>query len=158
LLKAAAARSGSPEDVLTVLADALVLSPRVGEAFASELLARVEPALDRLPPGRAQASDLLAQQALLMERGLAIAANYARVDLTQRLWPRFVELFQKSNRSKAPLAEVNRLFGQCLRSMRKLGLRDDIARMIGQAERLVLGGRSVAALRAAAGPEWPLTV
>jgi hypothetical protein len=158
LLRSAGSRLNAAEDTVAVLIDALVLSPRVGESFASELLALIEPSLDRLPTGRSEATRLLAPQALLLERAMAIAANYGRADVTQLLWPRFLELLHKSSTWQTPVPEINRAFSQCLRSLRKLGLRDEIARMMAPAERLVLGGKSVAAVRAAAGQQWHLTV
>ena len=53
---------------------------------------------------------------------------------------------------------VNRLFGQCLRSLRKLGMRDEIGKLIEQMTKLVMQGKSVTGMQAAAGKEWPATV
>ena len=49
-------------------------------------------------------------------------------------------------------------FRQCLRSLRKLGLRDDIGRLIDQSARLILQGQTLAQLQASAGSQWPGTL
>ena len=157
LIKSGAGKPPTPEDMLSILAESLVLAPRVGESFALELLARVEPALDRLPAS-GDSSAALGKQALLLDRAMFMAANYDQSLAVQKCWPRFVGLLQKSQQSKSPSPQVNALFGQCLRSMRKLGLRDDIGKLIRQAEELVRGNRSITALQAGAGKDWPLTL
>jgi cellulose synthase operon protein C len=156
LIRSGAGRSPNPDEMISILAEALILSPRAGESLTIELLARVELVLDRQMSGMDAAH--VGKKARLLDRALFMAANYDRTDAVQRLWPRFVELLQRSQEMKSPPPEVNTLFGQCLRSLRKLGLRDDIGKMIEQADRLVRGGRSVEALKASAGKDWPITL
>src|SRR5262249_54858200 len=132
LWKGAAGESSQAVDRLSILAESVMLSPRAGESFALELLAMVEPTLERLPSEAANPK-ILDRQALLLERALFIAGNYDRSDLVQRLMRQFVLLLQRVQQAKARTWYVNRAFAQCLRSLRKLGLRDDIGMLIEQA-------------------------
>src|SRR5207245_2617616 len=94
LLKAGVSKPPTPEETLEILADALLLSPRVGESLTLDQLAPVEPALVRTIAG--DNLTLFRRQAVLRARALMMAASYDRVDTVQRLWPRFVDLLQKS--------------------------------------------------------------
>jgi hypothetical protein len=165
LFKVGAGRPPAPEEQLNILTESLMLAPRVGDALVQDLLARIEPVLDRLTSYRSseesRSSGLLERQAIVLERGMVIAANYGRGDLVQRLWPRLIQILQHLQQEKraAPLVNlVNRVFSQSLRSMRKLGLRDEIGKLIDQADRLVRKGRSLTALEVAAGKDWPITL
>jgi hypothetical protein len=158
LLRTGAGAAPTPEQTLIILAEALVLSPRVEESFTLELLDLLEPTLERLTSAQEESPALLELKARALGRAMFMAANYDHHDIVRRVWPHFVRLLHRSQHAKAPPPEVNRLFGQCLRSMRKLDLSDDIDAMIAQAEALVKGSRSVADLHAAAGKEWPITL
>jgi len=147
LWKAAARESSQAVDRLSILAESVMLSPRAGESFALELLAMVEPTLERLPSEAANPK-IVDRQALLLERALFIAGNYDRSDLVQRLMRQFVLLLQRVQQAKARTWYVNRAFGQCLRSLRKLGLRDDIGMLIEQATTIILHGKSLEELKA----------
>jgi len=159
ILEVLKSETGNPlnlEESADILANLLLISPRVGESLVVDLLARVEKLLDELSSITDAAS--IDKRASLLGHALVMAANYDHAELVQRLWPRFVDLLHQSQLSKSPSPEVNHLFGQCLRSLRKLGLRDDIGRMIALADRLVRGGRTIKALKASAGKDWSFTL
>jgi hypothetical protein len=156
LWREGAGQPPNAEEQVSILAEAMMLAPRVGDGFALELLNRVEPALKKLPASND--AKLIEGQAVLLERALLMAANYDRAELVQRLMPHFVMLLDQVQHSKAPSKAVNRAFRQCLRSLRKLGLRDDIGKLIDHSARLILKGQTLAQLQAAAGNQWPATL
>ena len=127
----------------------LPLSTRAGEAFTVELLRLVPAALATGtvgPPGQ-EPADFPRQQGQLLERALFLAAHFDRGDLVQQLVGLFVEMVRTRKDDDARYRLVNVVAGQCLRSLRKLGLRDEIDRLLGQVQGLILKGQSVAELR-----------
>ncbi|HEV3145805.1 MAG TPA: hypothetical protein VGZ47_18090, partial [Gemmataceae bacterium] len=156
LWREGAGQPPTPAEQVGILAEAIMLSLRVGDAFALELLNRVEPTLKKIAAGADP--KMVESQALLVERALLVAANYDRAELVQRLMPYFVLLLDQAQHSKAPIKSVNRAFRQCLRSLRKLGLRDDIGKLIDQSAHLILRGQTLAQLQASAGNQWPATL
>ena len=118
---------------------------RVGEAFTLELLGlvpdvlRVEPALESVP-------ELNRIQGQLLERSLFLAAHYDRREPVGRLLDQFVELVG-TKQADQRFELVNFVAGQCLRSLRKLGLRDEIDKLLQRILALVLEGRSLPQLK-----------
>src|SRR5579864_8012304 len=157
LWREGAGQPPAPEEQVSILAEAMMLAPRVGDGFAMELLSRVEPALKKSASSTADMK-MIEGQAVLLERALLMAANYDRAEIVQRLLPYFVLLLDQAQHSKSPSRPVNRAFRQCLRSLRKLGLRDDIGKLIDQSARLILQGQTLAQLQASAGNQWPATL
>ena len=147
---------------LDLLHTALPLAARVGETFAVELLALVPAALAAGPKTGGnipEPVDLPRTQGELLERSMAIAAHFDRGELLQQLVSRFSELLHtKSEESRFKL--INVVAGQCLRTLRKFGLRDEIDRFLGRLQSEVLQGKSLPALREkyAAKPEMWGTV
>src|SRR5262249_33426648 len=70
----------------------------------------------------------------------------------------FLGLLRALDPARAIPQEVNRAFSECLRGLRKFGLREESRRFIDQMAALILQGRSTAALQASAGKDWPQTV
>ena len=161
LLKNGVGKPPTPDEQMTILSEALSLSPRVGESFCLELLARVQPVLDKLPPATPD-SKLVEPQAIFLERALLAAANYDRQEIVRQLLGHFVQLLQKtqSNKSHTVVANVNRLFNQCLRSLRKLGMRDEMSQLIEHLTRELLGGQGIERIRTGAlrDSHWQYTV
>jgi hypothetical protein len=126
------------EDRLRVLAAALKTAPRAGERFTLEALHQV-PAMLASAPGLAQADPaLLNPWGDLLESGLLLAAFHGEVDLAHKLVPSLLQLMawpQKENAAKP----LDRLVGQCIRSLRKLGLRDEMAALLQQITDLFQG-------------------
>jgi len=136
------------ETRLLVLHDALPLAPRVGEAFTVELLQLVPETL-RTPAGGVSAQappDLPRKQGHLLERALFNAAHFDRTEIVQKLVEQFIEYIRtKPDEQRFEL--VNVVAGQCLRSLRKLGLRDEIDRLLRRMQDETLKGKSPAQLR-----------
>ncbi len=108
-----------------VVITALELAPRLGEVFAAELLAQAAWALEKV-------SDPV-EQALLLEKGLFLAAHYDNKDEVQRLVGRFQGLLEAEG-GDLPVRNLEALLGGAFRSLRKLGLRDEVGLLL---ERMV---------------------
>jgi hypothetical protein len=88
---------------------------------------------------------------VLLERALLFAAHYDLPDLVRA----FADRLGEALRRPAAVDAVGPLVGQTLRSLRKLGLKDQTERLLGQIAEAALGGRSLEQARAAlAGREW----
>ena len=135
--------SNGKQDLPRVLATALELSPRLGSDAAQTMLAH-------LPAALASTSDVV-ERALLLEKGLHIAAHFDEVETVHIC----VEQFEKSLAdivqtyfslqikfsadSKEKLDTLDALFMHSLKGLRKLGMRDDIGRLFGNMASLVHG-------------------
>jgi hypothetical protein len=159
LLKPGALSPPTPQNEMIVLIEALPIAARAGETFTLSLVGRVEPLLDRL--SSPDNLDSLGKQAQLLGRTIFMSANYNRADTVQRLLPRFPPFLQQSLQRGITAQEfnkVNQLFEQCLRSLQKLNLRDDIDRLINQVEKLVFSQRSIENLKVTKGKDWPMVL
>jgi len=90
----------------------------------------------------------------LLERALFLAAHYDRTELVQGLFNQFLG-FVGSRSGPEMYDAINKVARECLRSLRKLGLKDEINRFLTQMTDLVVQGRSLPQLRNAAGANWP---
>jgi hypothetical protein len=133
---------------LLVLIKALELAPRVGEEFTLEVLARVAPALEMLEvrgrPGEVPENEIR-QRADFLEKALIAAAHFNHVEFVQPLIAQFETLLQ-SLRGSQNLHAVESLAGECFRGLRKLGMRDQIERLLRVLEDVILQGRTVESL------------
>ncbi len=111
-----------------ILATALELAPRLGEEFARGLLDRIGPVLEALPQPL--------EQALLLEKGLFVAAHFDQTAQVQGFLGRFHQLFAASDRGTVHALEP--LLGQCFRGLRKLGMREEIGRLLERVAGVVL--------------------
>jgi hypothetical protein len=129
-----------------ILKAALEAAPRVGEEFAREMLDLAQKAYDALPePPDVHA---LADRAAFLEKALFAAAHF---DSTVHLHPlvaRFEALLHSQQGSLAMQA-LEKLAGRCFRGLRKLGMRDQIDRLLRQMADLVLEGKDLVSLDAA---------
>jgi hypothetical protein len=143
-----------PDVRLYLLHEALPLAPRVGEGFTAELIALVPEALGAGTGGPNEPSDLRRKQGELLERALFLAGHLGRRDLVQMLVGRFVELVRTMPEASR-FRLINMVAGDCLRSLRKFGLRDDIDRLLAALQSEVLQGATLTELRGrhAAKPE-----
>ncbi len=130
-----------------VLHEALPLSARVGEAFTVEMLQLVPAALATKPASSApEPPDTPKKQGELLERALFFAGHFDRSDLVKKLVDEFVELIHsKPEDSRFKL--INVVAGQCLRSLKKLGMRDDIDRFLTKLHNEVLRGQTLEQLK-----------
>jgi hypothetical protein len=122
-----------------ILGTALELAPRLGEAFAGDLLSRVVPALDKL-------TELL-PQALLLEKGLFLAAHFDQAVYMQKFIARFRQILENPDRFQQLLKSqpnigkdppLETLLGQSFRSLRKLGMRDEISHLLERIAELII--------------------
>lgn len=135
---------------LQLLVDTLLLATRVGEAFAVELMQSI-PDLLRDPrwnqPAANAADDVIRNPGVMLSRAIFLAAHFDRTDLVQLLIDEFIRFVEgRSEEHRYKLVSV--VAGQSLRSMRKLGLRDEIDRFLRRLQDGVLKGQSLTDLRA----------
>jgi hypothetical protein len=152
LLRGGNGQAPSPEEVVMILSESLPFSSRVGESFALALLARVEPAMEKIQTAPVDQEGCRVQ-AQLLERAMHVAGNYGHTGLAQRLMQHFVALLERVRDHTKQVAEVARAFGQCLRMLRKLGLRDDIGKFVQQATSIMIQGRSLFQIKASNEPD-----
>jgi hypothetical protein len=137
-----------PQDRARVLTAALNQAPRVGEDFAAEMLQQAPAAFDALPPP--QQADEFERQAGLLEKGLFVAAHFDRTEDVQQLVARFVRLLE-TLRDAPAVRELDGVAGQCFRGLRKLGMHDQIRRLLKLLADVALGGSDLSAVER---PEW----
>jgi hypothetical protein len=126
----------TPATRANVLAAALPLAHRAGEAFALELAARVDELTAASPPADQDGCDTYG---FLLERGLFLAGFYDRREVVQRLAERFVRL--AAGRPEPQRFSLVRTVGvQALRSLHRLGLRDEVDKLVGRLPGLVFTG------------------
>jgi hypothetical protein len=152
LIQQAGRGSRTPEVRLRILSDALALAPRAGEALAVDLLMRVGPALDALTDGRDPS--VLKQQAVLLEQALVCAAHFDRSDFLPAFTSRLLGLMTGSVSGEV-LEAIAAVVGQSLRSLRKLGLRDETERLLDKLAGAVLRGQSVEEVKVRDARSWP---
>jgi hypothetical protein len=149
LLKDAPRGTAGHEARARIVRTALEVAPRIGEEFAREMLDRAVPAYDALLALDSQAEDgklaTLDQLAKFLEKALFTAAHFGRVEHLPPLVGRFQKMLQ-TQRGPHAVESVEKLAGQCFRSLRKLGMREEIDRLLTQMADVVLEGRSLDAL------------
>lgn len=127
----------------------MMLAPRAGEAFAVELLAAVPAVLTEGPKagGKPVDSDpVLKKVGQLLERSLFVAAHFGRAETVRGLVAEFAKLLREKPEA-ARFKLINVVAGPSLRSLRKLGMRDEIDRLLTQIQSEVLRGATLAELR-----------
>jgi hypothetical protein len=133
-----------------LLHEGLPLAARVGEAFTVELLGHVPAVLAAGPGGLAAAgptpSDVPKKTGELVERALFLAAHFDRGDIVQTLAAQFADLVHgKPEKDRYRL--INAVGGQALRSLKKLGLRDQIDQLLVRLQGEVLKGATLTDLK-----------
>jgi hypothetical protein len=111
-----------------ILTTAMELAPRLGEVFATELLAQTIGALERL----SQPVD----RAMLLEKALFVAAHYDKKDEVQRLVGCFHGLIEAGG-GDLPVRNLETLLGRSFLSLRKLGLRDEVGLLLERMARVI---------------------
>src|SRR5262249_11421621 len=128
---------------------ALDLAPRVTEAFACDL---VERALKIYDAGLADelTSETLLKRAILLQKALFVAGHFDRAEYVHTLAGRFQVMLQSQFQKmlQAPsdsltVETVDALAKHCLYGLRKLGMRNEIERLLGQMTTSILAGRSL---------------
>ena len=134
------------ESRFQVLMTALLLAGRVGEAFTLELLALVPETLKGIAGLPVPHADAMKDQGKLLERALYLAANYDRREVVQQIVDLFITL-TKSKTDEQRFDLVNVAAPQCLRSLRKMGLRDETDRFLQRLQESILAGQPPTKLR-----------
>jgi hypothetical protein len=129
-----------------VLHEAIPLSARVGEAFTVELLNLVPAALAGGTGAANESPDLPKKQGELLQRAMFHAGHFNRDDLVKKLVDDFTTLVH-SKPEEGRFRLINVVAGQTLRSLRKLGLHDDIDRFLSKLHNEVLRGATTEELR-----------
>lgn len=154
-------------DRLSILCDSLAVAPRVGEAFTLQLLQQVPDVLNALPSTpatqdltRGAAKDaektnraLIDEKTRLLQRALMLAANYDRAEQVQSLFQTFLRLLHGEH-GRSLHQVVALVVGECIRSLRKLGLRDEVSTLLNVLGSRLLGGKSIAEVKADSA-NWP---
>ncbi|HEY1191238.1 MAG TPA: hypothetical protein VGE74_26630 [Gemmata sp.] len=120
-------------------------SLRVNEAFTVELLNLVPAALQGTG-GANESPDLPKKQGELLERALFHAGHFNRDDLVKKLVDDFSNLVH-SKPLEMKFKLINVVAGQCMRSLKKLGLSNEIDRFLTKLHSEVLGGATPAELK-----------
>jgi hypothetical protein len=133
-------------DHVRVLESVLEQAPRLGEEFARDLLRRVLPTYDSIPAENAgRGSGVRAE---LLEKALMVAAHFDNAAMLQDLVSRFQQLLSVALGEQSFHIPVS-LAGQCLRGLRRLGMRQGTELLLRQLEDLLLQGKNPADLTAA---------
>jgi hypothetical protein len=118
-------------------------APRVSEELARELLDQVSSAYDALEKGGD--IDVTLTRAELLEKALFVAAHFDRSEHIPPLVSRFEKLLDAQSEGATTTA-VELLAGQCFRGLRKLGMRDEIDRMMTRMADVILQDKPLSSL------------
>jgi hypothetical protein len=146
LLRAVPTGDDGREARARILKTALEVAPRIGEEFAKEMLDAALKVYRALP--EPEDSSQLHDRATFLEKGLFVAAHFDQVGHIHTLVARFEQLLE-AQRGVPAVAALEALAGQCFRGLRKLGMRDQIDRLLGRMAELVLDGKDVESLEPA---------
>ena len=149
----------APARRILVFAAAVSQAARIGEDFAVALIRQVPAALEEYANVKAtvpEAERVAAEEKslVLLERSLFLAAHYARPDLVQAVFARFLDYVAACPATEA-YAAVNKIARECLRGLRKMGLKEEIDRFLKQMTDILMRGKTLPQLRSTAGTAWP---
>lgn len=137
--------AGVTDDQFVTLWYCLPLSARCGGEFAAEMIRLVPAALRQTYQ---KVADVPKKQGQLLERGLFLAGHFDHRDLVVSLVDAFGEVLAAAPADRK-FELVSVVAGQSLRSLRKLGLHDQIDRLLQKLLVTVLGAGTLADLKAA---------
>src|SRR6185312_954715 len=127
-----------------VLHQALPLAPRVGEHFALELLNWVPEALQpggiaiKNPPTGGEIAQIRGE---LVDRAIALACQFGQVECVERTIQNFIELV-RGEAEELRFRLVAIAMAECLRSLKKYGMVDQIGKLLAQLEPAVAASLS----------------
>ncbi len=140
----------SKKDHAAVLRVGLELAPQLGEAFAREILDRALPAFNELP-NPSDAADL-AERAKYLEKALFAAAHFGSTEFVCPFVALFSQMLQSCGKAQT-IESMAALAEQSFRSLRKVGMRDEIDALLRDMADLILKGRDIHAMLSALGSE-----
>jgi hypothetical protein len=143
LLKGVSKGDDGIEPRAKVLRAGLEAAPRVGEEFAKEMLDRGLPAFDALP--EAADANVLEEHAKFLERALFVAAHFDRVEHIHAVVDRFARMLQEQ-RGVGAVKALEKLARGCFRGLRKLGMREEIDRLLAQMSEMALDDNDLGSL------------
>ncbi len=129
-----------------VVCEGLPLAARINEEFTLELLQRVPRALSVGFGAHVVSAELPEKQGELLQRALLYAGHFNRVDIVKQLVDEFVMLVH-AKPEDVRFKLINIVAGQCLRSLKKIGLTDEFDRFLTQLQNEVLRARTLDQLR-----------
>jgi cellulose synthase operon protein C len=124
---------------LLALTAALKVAPRLGEEFALARLAEV--------PALCQTDCDAFELAKLLELSLFVAAHFSQAGVVQQMLDLFLHLLGANQERMARDERLESLVSQCFRGLRKLGLHEEIRRLLARLTLVVTHGQPFAALR-----------
>ncbi len=146
LYKSGLKGTATDETRLATLSHSLRLAPRVGADFTAELLQHVLAAMKAAEPKSALATMETRKLGRLFESALFLAAHFDRRELLRDLVDGvFAVALAKPDDQRYEL--VNYFAGRCLASLRKVGLRDEIDRLLLRFQDEILKGRTLEQLK-----------
>jgi hypothetical protein len=138
------------ETRLRILRTALQLAGRLDKSFTVGLLDLALQALDQ-SSGELNSPETFASAISVVQNGLVAAAHHGCPEQAQRLTERLGQLMQKPESLRAfSMAE----FGVVLRALFKLGLREEVDRLITQFSETILQTEPVTALLQSSAADW----
>jgi hypothetical protein len=140
LLRKTPKRQTTAEDHLKILRAGLELGPHLGEEFTREMLQRTLPALDAL--SAPSDSTVLEERAKFLEKALFAAAHFGCIEHVRPLVARFRAMLHSQCGAQG-IESIGALAEQSFRSLRKLGLRDDIEQLLSDMADVILSGRDI---------------
>ncbi len=132
-----------------VVHKALALAHRAGESFTLEVLGWVpallvpNPIQVGNPPTVKDVSNLRGE---LVERAIVLAAHFGRTDLVSQISRRFTALLSTES-DETLFGLVNAAAGRSLRTLRTLGLRDEIDHLLSEMSAVIYRGADLAKVR-----------
>jgi hypothetical protein len=147
----------SADNRLVILAHLIPLAPRAGEEFTTGLLRLVPETVDAAAKAtgpREHLATLADSQKKLFERSLFLAGHFDRPELVLALFAKFLA-FLRGQSEEERYSTVGELARECLRSLRKMGLKDEIDLFLKKCTELVIQDRNTTQLRTQAGNRWP---
>jgi len=120
-----------------ILAKALELAPRLDEQFACGLLARVTPSLS-------SAGATIESRALLLEKGMYLAAHFDQTPFVLQFVERFMDMVSTGS---AAAQAIEPLIEQLFFGLRKFGLRDLVGQSLERLTALLVEGQDLPQLR-----------
>jgi hypothetical protein len=125
-----------------ILRAGLEAAPRVGEDFARSMLDQTVPAYDALsePKERGAQRD----QATFLEKAIFVAGHFGLLESVHPLMTRFQRTLDAQQGAQV-FQLVERVAPQVVRTLRKLGMRDEIDQTLRHAAELIMRGRDIKA-------------
>jgi hypothetical protein len=142
LLKAVPRGAQGQQTRIKALSLALEQAPRIGEDFAASILGQAVTAYDSVPDSAEVL--VLKDRWALLEKTLLVTAHFGQLEHIPALLGRLRQLIR--GRSPALLEDLDKLIAHGFRSLRKLGMREEIDQLLGEITAMLMEDRDIASL------------